>query len=307
MVRSTVPIIVPIATCSATDALSGIAAPCTVMVTASGTGYVAKATAVDRAGNTPIVSVSYHVVTVRQWLANLAAQLRALTVTGTDQSRRNDAVTALTIGQTVGWWDATSVGPNSANGTKVFNSLHDAVDLLSQSSNPNLRKAAADVLALTRSWAVKAIGSAAVNGVRQANVTKAQAFLPAGDARSTVSAADAVDSYRQAWRSTALIDSVSATTGSLGSERSLGQDEPGQVQCAARSLRDGEPQRHPAFSAHIEIERVGRCKGDLTLLDCGRVSEKFDEADCFDRYGAVVQHDDTGHSFRSCRDVDIHR
>lgn len=191
--------------CSASDVLSGLAAACVVStpVQVSPGVFSVTGTVSDVAGNVASTSLTYtsSTLTDRQEVITMIGQLSALNLTGNNDTARDKAVASLNKALTANWWNAAGTAPSAANGTKVFDEFHGALqELFKISGSPQATQLAGDLLAMSRAWAVDAINAAIARGANPAKILQAQQQLQLGDQKAAQnSPADAVDAYRQAW------------------------------------------------------------------------------------------------------------
>jgi len=197
----------PPVACTASDAVSGLAGPCQLSapVQLSPSTFQITATAVDVAGNIKQVTTTYHVkVPDRQQLLQLIDQLQALPLTGSAATARNKAVTGLTTATTLGWWTTYGDSPTTADASKVFGGVRDAVSQLAKIKSSAARSAQQRLVAMARKWAVEALNTAIASSAPPATLTQMRNLIRLGDwlaLRRAMGAA--VTAYKNAWMVTA--------------------------------------------------------------------------------------------------------
>ncbi|MEQ1698663.1 MAG: fibronectin type III domain-containing protein [Ilumatobacteraceae bacterium] len=191
--------------CAASDVLSGLSGACvlSVPVEVSAGVFSVTATATDLAGNVTVGSLTYTSATLtdRQEVITIIGQLSALNLTGNNDQARDKAIISLNKALTSNWWNAAGTAPSAANGTKVFNEFHGALqELFKITGSPQATQLSNDLLAMARTWAVDAIDAAVARNGNPESITQARQQLTLGDQKAAQnSPADAVNAYRQAW------------------------------------------------------------------------------------------------------------
>ncbi len=186
--------------CTATDAVSGVAGGCVLgaPVQLGGGQVQVTATAVDVAGNVGTGSITYTVLGDRQLILSWAAQLQALTLTGDADDARDDAVDELLEAATAGWWNAAGTAPSGNQGGKVFKAIADALDELADiNGNATVDSIETTLVSTARNWAVAEINAAIARGASASKIAQAQNPLAGGDTATNPEAK--VDAYGKAW------------------------------------------------------------------------------------------------------------
>ena len=136
----------------------------------------------------------------RARLTDFANRLSLLPLTGNAARDRDRALASIQRAiSTAAWWTATGqLTPQ--NGDKVFNELHDAVQVLARVPGVAPAGLNRELVALVRSWAVDAIAAAVARNGNAGRIAVARLALAIGDRLAIASPSDAVDAYREAWR-----------------------------------------------------------------------------------------------------------